>query len=436
LIGARENFGVAFENDYVEGKMEMLAIWSGTVYSLSDFIGLTGGDGPSAPPPTDYIWTGESGNWNLGSPPGASGGPFSSYHTATFSDSISEPATVFTNQHVTVNSITFNNSTHSYGVVGQGSVSLNSNTDTPAVNPSINVTGTHEFQTPVGLLTNAVADIGGGSTLTFNHALNLNGNTLTKTGAGTLRINNVLSTGGGTVIGLEGTIGRSGTIAGSLENNGATVSPGNSPGILTVADNYSQGGGGTLEIEIMGSNPGEGGHDQLLVTGSASLNGTLDIQTDAGFTPGVGAMPGMVGDSYVIITASSRTGEFSTVNGRHAGGGKFYKVGYNPTNVSLGAFQALGGDADGNLTVDITDFNTLAGNFGNTGVEWTDADFDANDVVDITDFNTLAGNFGPYGGLGDAPGQVPEPAALVLLALGIAGIAVFTRRRLTPGNRC
>ena len=121
---------------------------------------------------------------------------------------------------------------------------------------------------------------------------------------------------------------------------------------------------------------------------------------------------------------------FPTVTGRHAGGGKFYKVGYNPTNVSLGAFQALGGDADGNLTVDITDFNTLAGNFGSTGVEWTDADFDANDVVDITDFNTLAANFGPYGGPGDGPGQVPEPSAICLLVVGLTmGWCLIPRRR-------
>ena len=41
LIGARENFGVAFEDDFVNGRMEMMAVWSGTVYSQSDFENLT-----------------------------------------------------------------------------------------------------------------------------------------------------------------------------------------------------------------------------------------------------------------------------------------------------------------------------------------------------------------------------------------------------------
>ena len=401
-----------------------------------------GGGGPRPYPDSDFTWSDESGDWNVGgnwdrnSVPGASGGPFSSYHTVTFSDSISGLATVFTNQHVTVNSVTFNNSTNSYTVAGLGSVSLISDTGTPAANPSISVTGTHEFQTTVSLLNSAVADVASGSTLKFNNALNLNGNTLTKTGDGTLNINNVLNASGGSVVGLggtvslqQGTIAGNGTIEGDVDNDGGTISPGNSPGILSVSGNYTQGAGGTLEIEIMGTNPGEGGHDQLNVVGSASLDGTLDIQTDAGFTPAVGATPGMIGDKFVIITANSVSGEFSTVNGRHTGGGKFYDVGYNGGDVTLGAFQALGGDADGNRTVDITDFNTLAGSFGNTGVDWTDADFDANDVVDITDFNTLAGNFGPYGGPGDGPGQVPEPSAVVLLTFGAMMVSLSALRR-------
>ena len=38
-----------------------------------------------------------------------------------------------------------------------------------------------------------------GAHLTFNNALNLNGNTLTKMGAGTLAINNVLTSAGGLI---------------------------------------------------------------------------------------------------------------------------------------------------------------------------------------------------------------------------------------------
>ena len=54
----------------------------------------------------------------------------------------------------------------------------------------------------MNLLDDTAADVATGSTLSFNNALNLNGNNLAKTGAGTLLINNALNSGGGTVTGL------------------------------------------------------------------------------------------------------------------------------------------------------------------------------------------------------------------------------------------
>ena len=142
----------------------------------------------------------------------------------------------------------------------------------------------------------------------------------------------------------------------------------------------------------------------------------------------------------------SRTGSFDTVeyNGvaltmdfvevdeisfrSHQGGGLFRNVTYGATDVRLRNLNSLAGDTDGDMDVDITDFNALAGNFGDSPVEWTDADFDADNDVDITDFNALAANFGPYGA---GPGQVPELSTLVLFTLGIFGTTgvVCWRRR-------
>ena len=197
---------------------------------------------------------------------------------------------------------------------------------------------------------------------------------------------------------------------------------------MTVDGNYTQGSNATLAIEVE-----SGGHDQLNVTGDASLDGTLDILTESGFNPPVGGQPGEIGATYVILTASSRSGEFATVNGRHVGAGIFYDVGYNATNVSLGAFQAAVGDTDGDRDVDITDFNTLSGNFDPNGDnaphEWTDADFDGDDDIDITDFNGLSANFAP-GGYGAQGGQVPEPATILLLGLGLISVSwLFQRTR-------
>ena len=85
--------------------------------------------------------------------------------------------------------------------------------------------GLQEFQVPFGILSNTTANIASGATLTFNNALNLNGQTLTKSGAGTMTVNNVLTIGGGTVIHSQGTLFGFGTLGGDVINDG-TLSPG------------------------------------------------------------------------------------------------------------------------------------------------------------------------------------------------------------------
>ena len=51
------------------------------------------------------------------------------------------------------------------------------------------------------------------------------------------------------------------------------LSPGNSPGILEVYENFTLRDGDTLLFEILGPNPGVGGYDQLIVNGDVELLG-------------------------------------------------------------------------------------------------------------------------------------------------------------------
>ncbi len=65
------------------------------------------------------------------------------------------------------------------------------------------------------------------------------------------------------------------------------------------------------------------------------------------------------------------------------------------------------GDADESGTVDIKDFNTLAANFGKTGMTFNDGDFDGNGTVNILDFNILAANFGKTAPETSDTGSIP-----------------------------
>ncbi len=87
---------------------------------------------------------------------------------------------------------------------------------------------------------------------------------------------------------------------------GGTMSPGDSPGVLTMQGNYTQLPGGTFLAEIAGLAPGTQ-YDQLLVSGTAALDGTLDVDLLNGFLV-------QVGDSFVLMTFGSESGQFSMLD--------------------------------------------------------------------------------------------------------------------------
>jgi hypothetical protein len=94
----------------------------------------------------------------------------------------------------------------------------------------------------------------------------------------------------GTVELQGGVLDGTGTVTGRVAN-AAQVSPGTSPGTITVDGPYGQTPGGTLAVDINGMVPGTE-YDRLAIVGSASLGGTLLVAL--GFAP-------TNGTTFVII---------------------------------------------------------------------------------------------------------------------------------------
>ncbi len=123
-----------------------------------------------------------------------------------------------------------------------------------------------------------------------------------------------------------GTLSGSGTIQGDV-TMGGTLSPGDSPGVLTITGNYTQFGNGTFTAELTGRMLGTQ-YDQLIVGGTATLDGTLDVNLLNDFAV-------KVGDHYVLMTFASESGQFSTLDLPKSVGGEKWVLSYNPTEITL-----------------------------------------------------------------------------------------------------
>lgn len=123
----------------------------------------------------------------------------------------------------------------------------------------------------------------------------------------------------------------SGPLNGDL-NNGGEVSPGTSPGLITITGDYTQTASGSLTIEIGGITP-ETEYDQLIITDSAILAGTLDVNLYADFVPSLG-------ESFTILTYGSHTGAFGIENLPLLPVGLEWEIEYGDTEVILTVREA------------------------------------------------------------------------------------------------
>ena len=150
----------------------------------------------------------------------------------------------------------------------------------------------------------------GATQVTKGATLNVTSTSFTQT-AGLTQVDGVLNLVNAPLALKGGVLDGSGTINGNVVNTGGTVSPGDSPGTLTIAGNYTQGSGGALDIEFTNSL-----HDLLNVTGLATTGGLLDVNfLDSAYTGGVGSQFAFL--DYGTLAAGSGSNFGFTVTGHN-----------------------------------------------------------------------------------------------------------------------
>ncbi|MGH7568263.1 MAG: beta strand repeat-containing protein [Gemmatimonadales bacterium] len=159
---------------------------------------------------------------------------------------------------------------------------------------------------PAAAHTNSgLIEIAGGQTLTLTGT----GTTLTNEPAGTIRGSGALNV---SAIGFT--------------NDGGIV-PGTSPGLLQVTGAVPMSGTAALNIEL-GGLAADTLHDQLAVSGAATLAGTLNVTLIGGFTPSIG-------NNFTILTAGSLSGTFGAPNLPTLPVGSAWQVTYGAADVVL-----------------------------------------------------------------------------------------------------
>ena len=97
-----------------------------------------------------------------------------------------------------------------------------------------------------------------------------------------------------------------------------------SGGTLTVQNIYIQAANGTLEIGLASPDS----YGEVNVLGTAILGGTLALSTDPNYKP-------KVGDSFLVMTFGSRTGDFAQFTRANLGGGLCFRKVYSANSLNL-----------------------------------------------------------------------------------------------------
>ncbi|MDB2705774.1 LEPR-XLL domain-containing protein, partial [Pseudomonadota bacterium] len=131
------------------------------------------------------------------------------------------------------------------------------------------------------------------------------------------------------VVNAAQTLSGSGAIDASVHNAG-TLSPGNSPGKIIIANDLVLDESSVLDIEI-----GQGNYDQIVVDGSVFLNGKLNVVLLNDYRP-------EVGDTFDIISSEMFEGQFDSASGLFGfDEGHYFEVNQSDDGLQL-IYQEMG----------------------------------------------------------------------------------------------
>ncbi len=139
---------------------------------------------------------------------------------------------------------------------------------------------------------------------------------------GSIRLNNGSITFDQNSNSIGGTLSGTGTITGNVTGDGI-VSPGQSPGNITIFGAYTQPSDGWLVLEFSGKTSGQ--FDTLTITGTAQLGGNVQVSLLNGFVPNIG-------DAFRVLTYGSHSGTFASLS---APSGYQFLATYDNTGMTL-----------------------------------------------------------------------------------------------------
>ena len=274
-------------------------------------------------------------------------------------------------------------------------------------NATLNVDGSFRYAVPGSQFINfgnGLLTVGNTLTLEEGHFWNL------AASLGKVRVGEgvVVPTAGTVRVTDNGTLAGEGTVVGDVINTGGTISPGFSPGRLDVTGNYTQGAIAELLLEI-GGPLAELQYDQLFVSGTASLAGSLTVDL---IDLGMGEFQPLLGQTFDILKAGGgRSGTFANVTFPTLGAGLDWQLNYLANRVQLEVIAATSSPGDFDLDGDVDGRDFLA---------WQRDP----GVGDLADWQANYGNNAP-----SAAVSVPEPGALVFFVL-FPALIVGGRTRL------